>query len=260
LIGKIISLCFNKCKELNVRLTNLHLSITMQNFVSYIRVSTQKQGDSGLGLEAQTNMIANFVRSRGVLVKEFVEIASGTKKLANRPQLKEAIEYCRKNKCALVFGKLDRLARNVSFFLEVIDNSKVTICFADMPDMDVESDDGRMFLINMANFAEYEARRIGRRTKEALAVVKSRGVKLGVKGAENIANVNDSRIDNAMAFAEKLCPIMTGLASSVDAKGKPLSLRGIAKALNDSGSKTANGKDWTAVQVTAILKRLGLKG
>lgn len=230
----------------------------MHNFVSYIRVSTQKQGDSGLGLEAQKNMIDHFVASRGVLVKEFVEIASGTKKLMNRPQLKEAIEYCRKNKCALVFGKLDRLARNVSFFLEVIDNSKVTICFADMPDMDVESDDGRMFLINMANFAEYEARRIGRRTKEALAVVKSRGVKLGVKGSENIAKVNDTRIGDAMAYAEKLRPIMTGLVTTIDAKGKPLSLRGIAKALNDSGCKTSNGKDWTAVQVTSTLKRLNL--
>lgn len=250
------------CKELNEQFVYLHYypRVLMQRFVSYIRVSTQKQGNSGLGLEAQKNMIDAFVKPRGELIQEFVEVASGTKKLSNRPQLKQAIEYCRQHKCSLVFGKLDRLARNVSFFLEVIDNSRVTICFADMPDMDVQSDDGRMFLINMANFAEYEARRIGRRTKEALAVAKSRGVQLGTKGSENISVMNQTRIDQAQTFAEKMRPVVTALFNSVDENDKPMSLRKMANALSYSGVNTANGGEWTAVQVTAILKRLGLKG
>lgn len=225
----------------------------MNKFVSYIRVSTQKQGLSGLGLEAQKNMINDFVRHRGTLIKEFIEVASGTKKLKNRPQLQQAIEYCRKHKCTLVFGKLDRLARNVSFFLEIMDNSKITICFADMPDMDVQSDDGRMFLINMANFAEYEARRTSRRTKEALAVAKGRGVKLGTNGSENIAVMNQIRINEAQAFAEKMRPIITALFIN-----EKLSLRGVAKALNNSGSRTSRQAEWTAVQVSSVIKRLNL--
>lgn len=225
----------------------------MQKFVSYIRVSTQKQGSSGLGLEAQKNMITAFVRTRGELVKEFVEVASGTKKLNNRPELQRAIEYCRQHKCSLVFGKLDRLARNVSFFLDVIDNSKVTLCFADMPDMDVQSDDGRMFLINMANFAEYEARRIGRRTKEALAVAKSRGIQLGTKGSDNIASMNQKRVAEAQAFAERMRPIITALFIT-----EKQSMRGIARALNASGSRTARQAEWTAVQVSNVINRLDL--
>lgn len=225
----------------------------MQKFVSYIRVSTQKQGSSGLGLEAQKNMITAFVSTRGELVKEFVEVASGTKKLNNRPELQRAIEYCRQHKCNLVFGKLDRLARNVSFFLDVIDNSRVTLCFADMPDMDVQSDDGRMFLINMANFAEYEARRIGRRTKEALAVAKSRGIQLGTKGSDNIASMNQKRVAEAQAFAERMRPIITALFIT-----EKQSMRGIARALNASGSRTVRQSEWTAVQVSNVINRLDL--
>lgn len=240
------------CKELNIRSVNLHMSIIMQKFVSYIRVSTQKQGVSGLGLEAQRNAIANYVNSEGEVIKEFEEIESGKKGFDGRPQLQSAIEYCRKNKCALVIGKLDRLARDVRFFLEIIDTSKVAIYFADMPDIDAQSADGRMFLINMANFAEYEARRIGKRTKDALAVVKSRGVKLGAKGAENIANMNQVRIDQAEVFAEKMKPTISALHN------RGLSLRKIATALNESGSTTARGCNWTAVQVSNVIRRLEL--
>lgn len=230
----------------------------MHKFVSYVRVSTQKQGNSGLGLEAQRSAIANYVHGKGEVVAEFEEIESGKKGFEGRPQLLLAIEHCKKHKCSLVIGKLDRLARDVRFFLEVIDTSRVKICFADLPDINPNTAEGRMVLTSMATFAEFEARKISERTKAALAVVKSRGIKLGVKGSENITKTNKSRIEDALAFAEKLRPIMTGLVNSVDAKGKPLSLRGIAKALNDSGCKTANGKAWTAVQVTTILNRLNL--
>lgn len=229
----------------------------MKKFVSYIRVSTQKQGTSGLGLEAQRLSISNYVMIRGgEIVQEFQEVESGKKGFGGRPMLQAAIEFCKKNKCSLVLGKLDRLSRNVRFFLEVIETSKITICFADLPDIDPNTAEGRMLLINMATFAEFESRKISERTKSALAVVKSRGVKLGVKGAENVAKSNQIRARNAIAFAEKLRPIITGLSNSVGKNGKSLSLRAIAKALNESGVKTITGSNWTAVQVTIVLKRL----
>jgi len=219
-------------------------------FVSYIRVSTQKQGNSGLGLEAQRAAISNYVNGKGEVIREFEEIESGKKGFDGRPQLQLAIDYCKKNKCALVIGKLDRLARDVRFFLEVIDTSKIEICFADLPEMNPNTAEGRMILTSMATFAEFEARKISERTKAALAVVKSRGVKLGVKGSENIAQMNQIRIDQALAFAEKMRPTITALQQ------QGLSLRKIATALNESGSKTRTGSEWTAVQVSSTLKRL----
>ena len=224
----------------------------MQKFVSYIRVSTQKQGNSGLGLEAQRTAITHHVNGRGEIVKEFEEIESGKKGFEGRPQLQLAIDYCKKHKCALVIGKLDRLARDVSFFLQVIDTSKIQICFADLPEMNPNTAEGRMVLTAMATFAEFEARKISERTKSALAVVKSRGIKLGVKGSENIAKMNQVRIDQAQDFAEKMRSTMTALYA------QGLSLRKIANALNESGSTTAKGSQWTAVQVTSTLRRLNI--
>lgn len=224
----------------------------MQNFVSYIRVSTQKQGNSGLGLDAQRIAIARYVANKGNVIKEFEEIESGKKGFDGRPQLQTAIDYCRKNKSGLVIGKIDRLARDVRFFLEVIDTSKVTICFADLPEINPNSAEGRMVLTSMATFAEFEARKISERTKAALAVAKSRGVELGSKGAENIAKMNKTRINQAQAFAEKMRPTITAL----HAQG--LSYRKIAFALNESGSMTSTGCQWTAVQVSSIVKRLSI--
>lgn len=224
----------------------------MHKFVSYVRVSTQKQGNSGLGLEAQRSAIANYVHGKGEVVAEFEEIESGKKGFEGRPQLQLAINYCKKNKCALVIGKLDRLARDVRFFLEVIDTSRIEICFADLPEMNPNTAEGRMVLTSMATFAEFEARKISERTKAALAVVKSRGVKLGIKGSENIAQMNQIRIDQAQEFAEKMRSTISALYN------QGLSLRKIATALNESGSTTAKGSQWTAVQVSAVIKRLGL--
>ena len=222
----------------------------MQKFVSYLRVSTQKQGMSGLGLDAQRVAISSYVNGKGEIVREFEEIESGKKGFKGRPQLQLAIDYCKKNKCALVIGKLDRLARDVRFFLEIIDTSKIEICFADLPELNPNTAEGRMILTSMATFAEFVSRKISERTKAALAVAKSRGVKLGVKGCENILQTNKTRVDEAQLFAEKMRPTITALNQ------QGLSLRKIATALNESGSKTRNGARWTAVQVSSTLKRL----
>ena len=115
------------------------------NFVSYTRVSTQRQGDSGLGMDAQRVSIQALVNQHGgTVVAEFTEIESGRKGTGCRPELDKALAACKKHKAVLVIGKIDRLARNVAYFLKVLDESKVDIRFADLPDICPKSDEGRM--------------------------------------------------------------------------------------------------------------------
>lgn len=136
-------------------------------FISYIRVSTKQQGDSGLGIESQRAMI---LREVGETVDEFVEVASGRK--SDRPQLMAAIDACRKTGAILIVAKIDRLARNLSLACKLME-SGVTIRVVGMPEMNT-----LVFHILCA-VAEEEARLISQRTKAALAAAKERGVKLG---------------------------------------------------------------------------------
>lgn len=143
----------------------------MKQFVSYLRVSTQKQGASGLGLEAQKQMCQNFANANGgEIVKEFQDIESGTHR--NRKGLWQAIEYCQSNNIPLVIAKLDRLARDVEFTFKVI-NTGVEIHFTDMPMVNT------MILGVFAAVAQYERELTSDRTKKALAVKKAQGTKLG---------------------------------------------------------------------------------
>lgn len=140
-------------------------------FVSYYRVSTQKQGRSGLGLEAQKKAVADYLcEGGGSLLQEFVEIESGRRK--DRPQLRAALEMCRRKKATLVIAKLDRLARNVAFVATLLEGRIKFIC-CDMPDAD-----STMLQIYSA-IAEREAAKISERTKAALAAAKARGKQLG---------------------------------------------------------------------------------
>lgn len=111
---------------------------------------------------------------------------------------------CRKRRAALVIGKLDRLARDVRLFLEVIDDSAVDIRFADLADVCPRTDEGRMIMVGMASFAEFEGRRIGTRTRAALAAAKARGVQLGASGAANLKRNVEQRQAAANSFAERL--------------------------------------------------------
>jgi DNA invertase Pin-like site-specific DNA recombinase len=152
-------------------------------FVSYYRVSTDRQGRSGLGLEAQTEAVEQRLNGgRWQLVAEFVEIESGRR--AKRPQLDAALAACKKHKAKLVVAKLDRLSRNVSFLLKLID-SGVEVLFADLPELNGAI--GRFMLTTMASVAELEAGLISERTKAALKAAKARGVRLGRHGAEVLA-------------------------------------------------------------------------
>ena len=143
----------------------------MKKFVSYLRVSTQKQGASGLGLEAQREMCKKFVeQNKGEIVQEFLDVESGTHR--DRKGLWQAIDFCKKNDCGLVIAKLDRLARDVEFTFKVI-NTGIDIHFTDMPMVNT------MILGVFASVAQYERELISSRTKVALRAKKERGEELG---------------------------------------------------------------------------------
>jgi DNA invertase Pin-like site-specific DNA recombinase len=173
-------------------------------FVSYYRVSTDRQGRSGLGLDAQKTAVQQRLDGgRWQLIAEFVEIESG--KRAKRPQLDAALAACKKHNAKLVVAKLDRLSRNVWFLLKLIE-SGVAVLFADLPELNGAM--GKFVLITMANVAELEAGLITERTKAALKAAKARGVRLGRHGAEVLA---PKYRDEARQRAKKLEPIIREL-------------------------------------------------
>jgi DNA invertase Pin-like site-specific DNA recombinase len=221
--------------------------MTKGNFVAYYRVSTQRQGRSGLGLADQEQSIANYLHGcGGTLAEKFKEVESGRKK--DREKLKEALAYCRKNKSVLLIAKLDRLARNVAFVSALLE-SKVRFVAVDMPEADAT------FLQMAAVFAEWEAKKISERTKAALAQARKNGKKLGwaipnrrdqqhpasLKGAAKNA-------EKAMKFASNVLPIINEIRSAGIS-----TLDGIAGRLNDRGVTTARGSQWYAATVRSVL-------
>lgn len=217
-------------------------------YVSYVRVSTARQGASGLGLEAQQDAVARFLNGgASELVAEFreVETGKGSDALAKRPQLRAALDACRKLGATLVIAKLDRLARNVHFVSGLME-SKVKFVACDMPDAN------ELTIHMMAAFAEHEAKRISQRTKEALAVARARGVELGKAGAANLRPNVEQRQGTANAFAEKLRPIFAGMLA------EKLSQRGMVERLNTVSIPTSTGEigKWRLTQIQRILTRL----
>ncbi len=211
-------------------------------FVAYYRVSTDKQGQSGLGLDAQREAVARHI-GQAELVAEFTEVESGRKN--DREQLAHALSLAKRTKATLVIAKLDRLARNVHFISGLLESSVPFVC-ADMPEAD------RTFLQMSAVFAEWEARKISERTKAALQAAKARGVRLGspapIKGSEAGIERIQARAD---AFASRVQPII----ASIQAAGAS-TLRDIASALSARGIQTARGNtDWKPAQVARLIAR-----
>jgi len=212
-------------------------------FVSYYRVSTDKQGKSGLGLDAQKAAVADRLNGgRWQLIEEFIEVESG--KRASRPQLDAALAACKKHKAKLVVAKLDRLSRNVSFLLKLID-AGVDVLFADLPELNGAM--GRFVLITMASVAELEAGLISERTKAALKAAKLRGVKLGRHGAEVLA---PKFREEARQRAKQLQPVIAEL------KRQGLSLAKIATELNKRKVATPRGGRWDHSSVGNVVQRL----
>jgi DNA invertase Pin-like site-specific DNA recombinase len=210
-------------------------------YVTYYRVSTDRQGKSGLGLDAQKAAVADRLNSgRWQIVGEFIEIESG--KRASRPQLDAAIAFCKKHKAKLVVAKLDRLSRNVAFLLKLIDGG-VDVLFADLPELNGAM--GKFVLITMANVAELEAGLVSERTKAALKAAKARGVKLGRHGAEVLA---PKYHEEAISRAKELAPIIHEL--------KGYSLSRMAAELNRRKVATPRGGRWDHSSVRNVLQRL----
>ena len=218
-------------------------------YISYLRVSTEKQGRSGLGLEAQRQAVLDFLNGNGwELVGEYVEVETGKK--ADRPQLQAAISHSKLTGATLVIAKLDRLSRNAHFLLGLQEGGVPFVC-ADMPEAN------EMVVGIMAVIAQGEAKMISQRTKAALAAAKARGVKLGnPNGARCLRGLgNDKAVKvikaKAKARAEGLRATIEGLA----AEGIT-TRRTIAAALNERGILAGRGGQWHASTVSALLKRL----
>ena len=223
--------------------------------VAYYRVSTARQGESGLGLEAQRAKVQQMAAERGAVVAaEFVEVESGRK--ADRPQLAAALAEARRLGAVVAVAKIDRLARDAEFVLrlsrEAERNGMGGFLFCDLPDIDATTSAGRMVLTMMASVAEFEARRISERTRDALAAAKARGVKLGGLRA-NTATRNDAARDRATAEAEKLRGVLAPMAAA------GLSLRQMSAALAGAGIVNRKGAPLAAVQVARLLDRLELR-
>jgi DNA invertase Pin-like site-specific DNA recombinase len=213
-------------------------------FVAYYRVSTDRQGMSGLGLDAQRAAVAKHI-GQAELVAEFTEVESGRKN--DREQLAHALSLAKRTKATLVIAKLDRLARNVHFISGLLESGVPFVC-ADMPEAD------RTFLQMMAVFAELEARKISERTKAALAQIKAQGRKLGCPTPELGSAAGIAKLQaKADRYAERVGPVVREIITKTGAK----TLRDIAEVLEARGVETPRGGCvWHPSQVANLLKRI----
>lgn len=219
--------------------------MTNGKFIAYYRVSTDRQGRSGLGLEAQREAVTGYLNGGDwQLLGEFVEVESG-KRHDNRPQLAAALAECRKHKATLVIAKLDRLARNVAFIANLMEGN-VEFVAVDFPAAN------KLTLHVLAAVAEHEREQISKRTKAALAVRKAQGAQLGNRTNLAAAQAKGSAANQAAAdkFASNVLPII----NQVKAAGIT-SYSGIADTLNARGIKTARGGAWHATTVRNVMMR-----
>ena len=223
-----------------------------QKFVSYLRVSTDRQGDSGLGLEAQREGVARYAASgEWEQVTEYVEVMSG--KRSDRPKLKEAIAAARKYRATLIMAKMDRLGRKASYVLHLLDTAGIDFRFAESPHA------SQLEIGVRAIVAEEEGRSISQRTKAALAAAKVRGVELGAYAyrmpTEQRLKGHRRGLETRRAQSAAWARSLWADVQSIRNEGVT-SLSGIAAALNDRGIPTRRGGNWQAIQVRRLLATL----
>ncbi len=205
-------------------------------FVSYLRVSTDKQGKSGLGLEAQREAVARYLNGGNWhLIKEYLETESG--KRNDRPKLRAALSHAKATGATVVVAKLDRMSRNTRFLLDLIE-SGADVVFCDLPQIPPGAT-GRFLLTQMASVAELERGLISERTKAALAAAKARGTRLGnPNGARALRGKqtgNKEAVAAVRANAQRRADDLKGIVEDIHANGAQ-SARALAVALNDRAS------------------------
>ena len=216
-------------------------------YVAYLRVSTQRQGSSGLGLQAQQEIIRKYLNGNSPIA-EFIEVESGRK--SDRPKLHEALELCKKEKATLIVAKMDRLSRNVTFTSQLLD-SGTEIVFCDFPRAN------RLVLTIIAAISEYEAGLIRQRTKAALQVKKENGCRLGKpdnlmrnldRAIANSRNTNQAKALNN-PNNKRAVAILRGLVNRTS------NLSEMARILNEEGFQASKGGRFSAKQVSILLSR-----
>ena len=216
----------------------------MKRHIGYFRVSTDKQGMDGNGMDSQRQIVRRFVESKnGILEKEFSEVESGKYSDSERPQLAAALDYCKRNKATLVIAKLDRLARNAEFLLR-LQNSGVDFVCCDCPNAD-------KFTVGiLALVAQRERELISERTRLGLAAAKSKGVKLGTPNPEKaVAAMKSANKSGRTDFIVKVLPVIQEIQSA-----GVQTLQGIADCLNRRGIPSRSGKTWHPSSVRNILQ------
>src|SRR5262245_15120719 len=227
-------------------------------FISYLRVSTDKQGRSGLGVEAQRAAVDSYLNGgRWTLVAEYVETESGRR--SDRPKLAKALAHAKAMGATLVFAKLDRLTRNVDLLRSLV-ASDVDLVFCDLPHVPPGAM-GRFLLTQMASVAELEAGLISERTKAALAAAKARGVKLGnPNGARALKGKqvgNREAVAKVQANAHERALNLQAILADIKSEGI-ISVRRIADELNRRGVLTPRGAAWHPTSVARLLQHLQL--
>lgn len=222
-------------------------------YVAYLRVSTQKQGYSGLGLEAQKEIIQNYLKDIQPIA-EYVEVESGRKTDKGRPQLRAALSHCRKDGATLIVAKLDRLVRNVSFLSSLLEND-VEIIFCDFPQAN------KMVLHILAAISQYEAELIATRTRQALAAKKARGFTLGnpehLMDKHNEAISNSNRTNREKAKSNPNNKRAVAMLKILVERG--YSLRQMSSTLNDEGFTTSRGCKFRPSTVSILIRRYNLR-
>lgn len=214
----------------------------MKTAIAYYRVSTDQQGKSGLGLEAQQEAVRLFTEREGYQVTaHFTEIESGKKN--KRPQLSNALDQCRKKRATLIIAKLDRLGRNVAFIANLME-SRVQFKAVDNPHAD------ELMIHLLAAFAQHERKQISTRTRDALQAVLRRGVQLGRYGKEVLSQQNSEAADE---FAERMRPVITDIQQQ-----GITTIRAICKELNCREVPTFRnqGESWHCTTVQRLIKRM----
>lgn len=210
----------------------------MPGFIAYYRVSTDRQGQSALGLDAQREAVARHLNGTGELVNEYTEVESG-KRHTNRPQLLAALAECRKRRAVLLIAKLDRLGRNVAFIASLMDSGAEFVA-CDNPHAN------RLLLHMLAAFAEHEREQISERTKAALRAAKARGTKLGnPKIAEARAR--------AIAVHHARRPAAAVVARLAQWRREGMTLRELGRRLDREGVRPPRGGQWYASSVRNLL-------